>query len=93
MMTMQENKLIEKNLELGFEFMRYLLTHPEMEKKIPKNAQVVLLPDYDEKLKRFNLRNSKQHREKGQPVIYVRIKELAPDRPSRLVGTKIERVA
>ncbi len=90
---MQENKLIEKNLELGFEFMRYLLTHPEMEKKIPKNAQVVLLPDYDEKLKRFNLRNSKQHREKGQPVIYVRIKELAPDRPSRLVGTKIERVA
>jgi len=93
MMTMQESKLIGKNLELGFEFMRYLLAHPEVEKKIPKNAQVVLLPDYDERLKRFNLRNSKRQREKGQPVVYVRIKELAPDRPSRLVGTKIERVA
>ena len=90
---MQESELIERNLELSFEFMRYLLTHPEVEKKIPKNAQVVLLPDYDEKLTRFNLKISKRRREKGQPVVYVRIKELAPDRLSRLVGTKIERVA
>lgn len=90
---MKETKLIEKNVELSFEFMRYLLAHPELEKRIPKGAQVVLLPDYDERLKRFNLRNSKQQREKGQPVVYVRIKGLAPDRPSRLVGTKIERVA
>ena len=90
---MQESELIERNLELSFEFMRYLLTHPEMEKKIPKNAQVVLLPDYDERLKRFNLRNSKRHREKRQPVVYVRIKKLASDRPSRLIGTKVERVA
>ena len=90
---MKESELIEKNLELGFEFMRYLAAHPEMEKMIPKDAQVVLLPDYDEKLKRYNLRISKRQREKGQPVVYVRIKELAPDRPSRLVGTKIERVA
>ena len=90
---MQESELIERNLELSFEFMRYLLTHPEIEKKIPKNAQVVLLPDYDQKLKRFNLRNAKRQREKRQPVIYVRIKDLAPDQPSRLVGMKIERVA
>ena len=67
---MQESELIERNLELSFEFMRYLLTHPEMEKKIPKNAQVVLLPDYDQKLKRFNLRNAKR-REKRQPVILL----------------------
>jgi len=80
-------------MELSFEFARYLLVHPEMDEKIPKGAQVVLLPDYDEKLRRFNLRNSKQQREKGQPVIYVRIKKLNPERRSRLVGTKIERVA
>jgi hypothetical protein len=90
---MKESKLIEKNLELSFEFTRYLLAHPEMERKIPKGAQVVLLPDYDEKLKRFNLKNSKRQREEGQPLIYVRIKKLNPERRSRLVGTKIERVA
>ena len=90
---MKQSKLVEKNLELSFEFARYLLAHPEVEKQIPRGAQVVVLPEYDEELKRFNLRNSKRHREKGQPVVYVRIKKLASDRPSRLVGTKIERVA
>ena len=84
---MRRTKLIEKNLELGFEFMRYLLTHPEMEKMIPKNAQVVLLPDYDERLKRFNLRNSKRKREKGQPVVYVRVKRMAA---SRLEGLSLQ---
>jgi len=90
---MSDCKLSEKNLELSFEFTRYLLAHPDIEEKIPKGAQVVLLPDYDEKLRRFDLRNSKQQREDGQPVVYVRIKKLNADRPSRLVGTKIERVA
>ncbi len=90
---MKEATLVQKNLELSFEFTRYLLAHPEMEEKIPKGAQVVLLPDYDERLARFNLRNSKRQREEGQPVVYVRIKSLNPDRPSRLVGTKIQRVA
>ena len=90
---MKERKLIEKNLELSFEFTRYLIAHPEIEKQIPKGAQVVMLPEYDDELKRSNLRNSKRHREKRQPVVYVRIKKLASDRPSRLIGTKIERVA
>ncbi|MBI4488851.1 MAG: hypothetical protein HY694_07170 [Deltaproteobacteria bacterium] len=59
-MTMKLTQLVEKNLELSFEFVRYLLAHPELEKRIPKGARVVLLPDYDEELKRFNLRNSKR---------------------------------
>ena len=79
---MKTNKLVEKNLELSFEFMRYLLAHPELEKRIPKGAQVVLLPDYDDALKRFNLRNSKRQTEKGQPMVYVRIKRLASGRTS-----------
>jgi len=89
---MKEAKLVEKNLELSFEFTRYLLDHPELEERIPKGAQVILLPDYDEELKRFNLKNAQQ-REKDQPIVYVRIKKLASGRTSRLVGTKIERVA
>ena len=90
---MKKTKLAEKNLELGFEFMRYLMAHPALEEKIPKDAQVVLLPDYDQELRNFNLGISKRHREKGQPVVYVRIKRLGPARPSRLIGTQIERVA
>jgi hypothetical protein len=46
----RDSKLIENNLELSFEFTRYLLAHPEMDERIPKGAQVVLLPDCDERL-------------------------------------------
>jgi Family of unknown function (DUF5647) len=90
---MREAELMEKNLELSFEFTRYLVDHPELEERIPKGAQVVLLPDYDEALKRFNLKNSQRCREKDQPVVYVRIKTLAAGRSSRLVGTTIEQGA
>jgi len=58
-MTMKEAKLVQKNLELSFEFTRYLLVHPDLEDRISKGAQVVLLPDYDERLRRFNLKVSK----------------------------------
>lgn len=89
---MRNTTLVEKNIELSFEFTRYLLDHPELEDRIPKGAQVVLLPEYDEKLKRFNMRTARKQREDGQPVVYVSIKRLALDRASRLVGTKIERI-
>jgi hypothetical protein len=62
---------------LSFEFTRYLVDHSELEERIPTGVQVVILPDYDENLKRFNLKNSQRRREKDQPVIYVRIKKLA----------------
>jgi hypothetical protein len=90
---MKDAKQVEKNLELSLEFTRYLLDHPDLEERIPKGAQVILLPDYDEELKRFNLRNAQRQQEKDQSVVYVRIKKLAAGRPARLVGTKLERVA
>jgi hypothetical protein len=37
---MRDGKLSEKNLELSFEFTRYLLAHPEMERKIPKGSRL-----------------------------------------------------
>ena len=86
---MKEAELAKKNLELSFEFTRYLLDHPELEEKIPRGAQVVLLPDYDEDLKRFNLKTSQRQREKDQPIVYVRIKKFAAHRSSRLMGTTI----
>ena len=89
---MRNTTLVEKNIDLSFEFTRYLLDHPELEDRIPKGAQVVLLPEYDEKLKHFNMQTAKKQREEGQPVVYVSIKRLALDRASRLVGTKIERI-
>lgn len=61
-MTKQE--IFIKNLVLSNEFSRYVLEHPEFGKKIPKNAQVVLLPDDDPELTQVNLRLADKQREK-----------------------------
>jgi len=50
-----EKKMIEKNIELSAEFSRFLFEHPELEKKIPLGAEVILLPEFNSELKKFNL--------------------------------------
>ena len=86
---MKENDVFIKNLVLSNEFSRYVLEHPAFGKKIPKNAQVVLLPDDDPELAQINLRLAEKQREKGQPQVHVRFKGLAPAR-SRLVKPEIK---
>ncbi len=77
-----------KNLELSFEFDRYLLEHPRFAEKIPFDAMVVLLPKYDRQLRDYNLKISKKNREPEQPVIYVQIDGLKPLK-SRLLRPQI----
>lgn len=87
---MKEESLVEKNIELGMEFTRFLFEHPDMEKKIPRGALVVILPEYDRELAEFNLKIAERQREKGQPVVHIRIKKMASTHLSRLQGTEIE---
>ena len=90
---MNKKKLFEKNLVLTVEFNRYVIEHPEFAKRIPKDAIVVILPEYDKKLAEENLKIAKAQREKNQPIVLVRIKRLAPVRKSRLVKPKLEIVS
>jgi len=85
-----ENDYIEKNITLSFEFSKYLFEHPEVEEKIPLNAKIVLLPEYDSDLYEFNKKLAEVQREEGQPLVYVRVKELGPKIYSRLINPVIE---
>ncbi|MEW6104477.1 MAG: DUF5647 family protein [bacterium] len=87
---MNKQELFEKNLELTTEFNRYVLEHPELEKRIPKDAIVVILPEYDQKLAEENLKIAKARKEKEQTLVFVKVKKLAPVRKSRLVRPKVE---
>ena len=87
---MNKKELFEKNLELTTEFSRYVLEHPEIAKRIPKDAIVVILPEYDQKLAEENLKMAKARKEKNQPMVLVRVKRLAPARKSRLVKPTVE---
>lgn len=86
----KEREMIERNIELSAEFSRYIFDHPEMEEKIPLDAEVILLPEFDKELREFNLQLGKNMENEGQKVIYVSIKEVRPKTLSRI--EKIELV-
>ncbi|MBT9132702.1 MAG: hypothetical protein DDT31_00435 [Syntrophomonadaceae bacterium] len=79
-MTQHTGLLIEK----------YVLEHPEMDEQIPDGAQVVLLLENDLEFNEHNTVLAKSQREEGQPIVFVKIKELAPAHISRIVNPQLE---
>jgi Family of unknown function (DUF5647) len=79
-----EDKMIEKNLELSAEFSRYLFEHPEIEEKISSGSEIILLPDFDKELKNYNLKLGKDMETNGEKVVYIEIKKIRPKVLSRI---------
>lgn len=90
---MTKKELFKKNLELSNEFSRYLLENPELGERIPKEAIVVILPEYDKELADENLKIARANKESNQPIILVKVKKLAPVRKSRLIEPELELVS
>ena len=84
---MTREELFRKNHQLSTEFELYLLEHPDVEKKIPNNAMIVLLPDYDRELAEKNMKIAKTTMEEGQVIVYVRVEKL---RASRIEGLSLK---
>ncbi len=84
---MNDHELFTKNQQLSTEFELYLSEHPEIEEKIPDNAMIVLLPEYDEELSRKNLELADKNREEGQPLVYVKVHSM---RTSRIEGLELQ---
>ncbi|MEK6678600.1 MAG: DUF5647 family protein [Nitrospirota bacterium] len=83
---MTREELFKKNQQLSTEFELYLLEHPEIEEKIPDNAMIVLVPDYDKELAEKNTELAEANKELGQPIVYVRVERL---RASRIEGLSL----
>ena len=77
-MTAAERKLTEKNLDLIFEFEKYVLEHPEITAKIPRGAVVFMKVAGDEKFNRWSKRKAKKQAKKGVSRISVTVKKLRP---------------
>lgn len=86
----KERELIERNIELSAEFSRYLFEHPEIEEKIPMDAEIVLLPEFDAALKEFNLDMGKKIEAGGGKVVYISIKNIRPKSLSRIEKIEVE---
>jgi hypothetical protein len=55
-MTAAEKKMIEKNLDLLFEFEKYVLEHPEITEKIPRDAIVFMKLAGNQKFNQWSAR-------------------------------------
>ncbi|OHB42373.1 MAG: hypothetical protein A2Y11_05985 [Planctomycetes bacterium GWC2_39_26] len=80
----KEKEMIERNIELSAEFSRYLFKHPEIEAKIPMDAEIILLPEFDRELKEFKQKLGKDMEANGEKVVYVVIKDICPKTLSRI---------
>lgn len=88
----REKEMIERNIELSAEFSRYLFEHPEVETKIPMEAEIILLPEFDQELKEFNLELGKDLEAHGNRVVYVTIKDIRPKTLSRIEKIQLESI-
>jgi hypothetical protein len=91
-MTAAERRLVEKNLDLIFEFEKYVLEHPEVGEKIPRNAVVFMQVAGDEKFNLWSERRARKQARKGSPLISVTVKKLGPVH-SRIEGLSLEHAA
>ena len=74
------NVFEQKNAELVTEFDRYVREHPDFAEPIPNNALVAMLVEGDEEFNRWSQDGAKRQAEKGQPIVYVKIKRIQPIR-------------
>ncbi|MBI5183615.1 MAG: hypothetical protein HY999_04565 [Nitrospinae bacterium] len=84
---MTREELFRKNQQLSTEFELYLLEHPEIEDKIPDNALIVIVPEYDKELAGKNIELAEANKEPGQAIVYVRVEKL---RASRIEGLSLQ---
>jgi len=92
-MKRKEQEMIDLNIELSAEFSRYLFEHPEIEEKIPIDAEIVLLPEFDNELKEFNLNLGRNIKAEGDKVVYVVIKNIRSKVLSRIEKIEVESIA
>jgi hypothetical protein len=91
-MTRAEKKMVEKNLDLVFEFEKYVLEHPQIAEKIPRDAVVFMKLAGDEKFNRWSERKARKQAKKGARVISVTVKKMGPIH-SRIEGLALEDAA
>lgn len=86
------NPFERKNTELIKEFNRYIREHPEFADSIPDDAVVVMQLVGDEEFNEWSKRLAESRAQEGWPVVYIKIKELAPLH-SRIRDLELEHVA
>lgn len=67
-------RVVQRNIALLGELMRYLLAYPKLFRSLPDGFELVILPEDDPEMRRYNLELLDVYGSKGKPVVFARIK-------------------
>ena len=87
---MTEQRLAEQRITLSFEFSRYLMAHPNLAARLPKDAAVIFLVDDDPVFTQHERKLAKRLTKEGQRLVTVHVRGLAPPVESRLIEPEVE---
>jgi hypothetical protein len=85
-MNKVDRLMVEKNLDLIFEFEKYVLAHPETTTRIPQGAVIAMQVEGDKRFNQWSRKVGERHAKEGQPLVCVTIKKIGP------VRSRIERL-
>ena len=86
--------VVERNLALTSEIMRYLLDEPQVFDALPDNFELVILPENDPEMRLHNLELLDRYGSEGKPVVFARIRahrveESGQQKPSIFVPVAV----
>jgi hypothetical protein len=76
-------RVVERNIALLGEVMRYLLAEPQLLASLPEDFELVILPDDDPVLRRYNLELVDAYESAGKSIVFVRTKAARTPDPVR----------
>ena len=67
------NNVVERNVNLMGNLMRYLLAKPQLLNSLPKKFELVILPEDDPELRQYNLELLDAYGSEGKPIVFARL--------------------
>jgi hypothetical protein len=89
-MKVNSDRFVSQNIELSAEFSRYIFEHPDLEDKIPRDAEVILVPEFDPVLKQHNLKLGRKMKKQGAKVVFVTLNKMRPKAISRIESLAVQ---
>jgi hypothetical protein len=71
--TKVKNEVVERNVQLTGQIIKYILNHPKMLDVLPEKFELVLLPEDDPDVRQLNLDLLDKYGSEGKPIVFARI--------------------
>lgn len=71
-------RVVERNIALTAEIMRYLMEKPHVFEKLPDSFELVVLPEDDPEMWIYNLHLLDQVSQNDKPVVFARLSSSKP---------------